>query len=62
MENIIEGPVIVKREAKADAVARARVRFGFALDDYRPFNNVLHHRTVGKQIEVLEDKAGGTCP
>jgi cystine transport system ATP-binding protein len=24
MENIIEGPVIVKREAKADAVARAR--------------------------------------
>ncbi len=39
----------------------ARPRHGllliFTFYDDRPFNNVLQHRTVGKQIKVLEDKA-----
>ncbi len=41
-------------QQRAGACDGLRLRFAFY--DHRSFNNVLQHRTVGKQIEVLEDK------
>ncbi|CST37905.1 Uncharacterised protein [Shigella sonnei] len=38
------------------ASARRGLFFRFAFDDHRPFNNVFQHRTMRKQIKVLEDK------
>ena len=35
---------------------RHRLLLVFAFYDDRPFNNVLQHRPVGKQVKVLEDK------